>query len=57
MDKKTGARGLRSILESVFHSIILNIHEYTNVETITVNKLTVTKGNKPTFKYREQKAG
>ena len=49
--KKTGARGLRSIFERVFHNIIYNIHEYVNADSITITKNTVLKGAKPRIKY------
>ena len=49
--KKTGARGLRSIFERVFHNIIYNIHEYVNADSITITKNTVMKGAKPRIKY------
>jgi len=50
ISKKTGARGLRSIFERVFHDIIFNIHEYKGAESITITKNTVTKGTKPRIK-------
>lgn len=54
IEKKTGARGLRSIMERVFHEIIFNIHKYVNAQSITITKSTVQKGTMPTIKWNQE---
>ena len=46
IERKTGARGLRSILEDIMLDIMYNIPEYKN-KTITITKEVVTKEKEP----------
>jgi ATP-dependent Clp protease ATP-binding subunit ClpX len=46
IDRKTGARGLRSILEDVMLDIMYELPEYKN-KTITITKDVISKTKKP----------
>ena len=55
ISKKTGARGLRSILESILLKTMFSLPDMKNVESVTVDK-TVVKGKKePIITYSKNK--
>ena len=49
MERKTGARGLRSILEELLLDIMYELPSQNNIKKVLLNKETVTKGNAPLF--------
>lgn len=55
-DRKTGARGLRSILEELLMDIMFEIPSRTDVEKCIITLDTVEKGTAPTLVIRERKA-
>jgi ATP-dependent Clp protease ATP-binding subunit ClpX len=56
INKKTGARGLRSILESVLLKTMFSLPEMENVESVTIDK-TVAKGkSEPIITYSKTKS-
>ena len=46
-DQKTGARGLRSIVESIMTDIMFDVPSYNDVAKIVIDESTVTKKSKP----------
>lgn len=56
MDRRTGARGLRSILESVLIDTMYNIPSLTDVEKVIIDKPVITKEAQPKFVYRNKKS-
>ncbi len=55
MERGTGARALRSILEEVMMEIMYGLPEKRNVSTCTITKDTILKKKEPLYKYEEQK--
>ncbi len=53
--KKTGARGLRNILESVLMPIMFDLPSKKNVTHCHITKDVVSSGRTPTYKYRDNK--
>ncbi|HJV06919.1 MAG TPA: ATP-dependent Clp protease ATP-binding subunit ClpX [Chromobacteriaceae bacterium] len=53
--RKTGARGLRSILERALLDTMYELPSMDNVEKVVVDEKVIEKGDKPLFIYREQK--
>jgi ATP-dependent Clp protease ATP-binding subunit ClpX len=51
--RKTGARGLRSILERALLDTMYDLPSMTEVEKIVVDEKVIEKGDKPLFIYRE----
>jgi ATP-dependent Clp protease ATP-binding subunit ClpX len=51
--RKTGARGLRSILEQVLLDTMFDLPSYTNVEKVVVEDSVITEGKPPLLIYRE----
>jgi len=51
--QKTGARGLRSILEKAMLDVMFEIPSLTGVRTCTVHEEVITKGEKPTISFSE----
>lgn len=51
--RKTGARGLRSILERVLLDVMYDLPDQKNVIKVVINEGTITKGDKPELKYPE----
>jgi len=47
--RKTGARGLRGITESIMNEIMYDIPSRNDIDKIIITKETVTKGQTPTF--------
>ncbi|OWY40329.1 ATP-dependent protease ATP-binding subunit ClpX [Xenophilus sp. AP218F] len=52
--RKTGARGLRSILERALLDTMYELPSMQNVEKVVVDEKVIEKGDKPLFIYREQ---
>lgn len=55
LDRKTGARGLRAILESVLLDTMYELPSMQNVNKIVVEASTVNKGAKPLVIYKQEK--
>ena len=53
--RKTGARGLRAILEDVMMDVMYDIPSRSDVESCTITKETIDKTQKPLLKLREEK--
>ena len=53
IDRKTGARGLRSILEDILLDTMFELPSMENVEEVIVNEEAVTSGAKPLMIYAE----
>ncbi|MTD33846.1 ATP-dependent Clp protease ATP-binding subunit ClpX [Paludibacterium denitrificans] len=53
--RKTGARGLRSILERALLDTMYELPSMDNVEKVVVDEKVIEKGDRPLFIYREQK--
>ena len=51
--RKTGARGLRSILERVLLDTMYDLPSLSDVEKVVVDEKVIEKGDKPLFIYRE----
>ena len=56
IERKTGARGLRSIIEDIMRDIMFEIPSNTNIEKCTVTKQTVLEKAEPTLEINENKA-
>jgi len=52
--RKTGARGLRSILERVLLDTMYELPSMENVEKVVVDEKVIEKGDKPLFIYRDK---
>ena len=52
--RKTGARGLRSIIESVLLDVMYELPSLKNVEKVVVDGASVSEGSKPLLIYSEQ---
>ncbi|WP_300409642.1 ATP-dependent Clp protease ATP-binding subunit ClpX [Lagierella sp.] len=50
-DRKTGARGLRSIIEELLLDIMFEIPTMDNIKKVIIEESTVTKNEKPTLVY------
>ena len=55
MDRGTGARALRSILEEVMLDIMYGLPEKRNVSSCTITKDVILRKKEPLYKYEEQK--
>jgi ATP-dependent Clp protease ATP-binding subunit ClpX len=55
MERGTGARALRSILEEVMMEIMYGLPEKRNVSSCTITKDTILKKKEPLYKFEEQK--
>jgi ATP-dependent Clp protease ATP-binding subunit ClpX len=51
--RKTGARGLRSILEQALMDTMFELPSLRNVERVVVEEATITEGKAPLLVYRE----
>lgn len=54
IERKTGARGLRSILEQALLSTMFDLPSMTNVQKVVVEEATITEGKPPLLVYREE---
>ncbi len=55
IERKTGARGLRSIIEDIMRDIMYEIPSNPNIEKCTITKETVLNGAKPEIVVKEEK--
>ncbi|MDI9483351.1 MAG: ATP-dependent Clp protease ATP-binding subunit ClpX [Bacillota bacterium] len=55
MERKTGARGLRAIMEEIMLDVMYDIPSKRNVEKCIIDKETVMSGNPPTLTFNETK--
>ncbi|MES2997952.1 MAG: ATP-dependent Clp protease ATP-binding subunit ClpX [Pseudomonadota bacterium] len=55
LEKKTGARGLRSILENVLLDIMYELPSMQNVNKVVIEAATINKGAKPLVIYKKEK--
>lgn len=55
MERKTGARGLRAIMEEIMLDVMYDIPSKRNVEKCIIDKETVISGNPPTLIFNETK--
>lgn len=51
LERKTGARGLRSIMESILLDLMYELPSYKNVESVTISKEVIEGTSKPILKY------
>ena len=56
MERKTGARGLRSILEHALLETMYELPAMTGVREVVVDVNAVTEGSQPLFIYEDEKA-
>ena len=56
INKKTGARGLRSILESILLKTMFTLPDMENVESVTVDKTVVKGKTEPIVTYSKDKS-
>ena len=56
ISKKTGARGLRSILESILLKTMFSLPDMENVESVTVDKTVVKGKTEPIITYSKNKS-
>ncbi len=56
LERKTGARGLRSILEEKMLDIMYEIPSLSNVAEVVVNEEVISKGDRPLVVYSDNKA-
>ena len=56
INKKTGARGLRSILESILLKTMFTLPDMENVESVTVDKTVVKGKTEPIVTYSKGKS-
>jgi len=54
IERKTGARGLRAILEDVMLDIMFDIPSRTDVESCTITRPVIEEKAEPSFRYRAQ---
>ena len=55
LERKTGARGLRSILENVLLDIMYELPSMQNVSKVVIEAATINKGAKPLVIYKREK--
>ncbi len=55
IERKSGARGLRSIIEGLLLDAMFEVPDMDDVEKVTVDEKTVTDGEKPTYKQSKNK--
>ena len=54
LKRNTGARGLRTIMESVLLDTMYELPNETNVTKVVIDENTITSGAKPLLIYQEQ---
>ncbi|MBE6607052.1 MAG: ATP-dependent Clp protease ATP-binding subunit ClpX [Ruminococcaceae bacterium] len=52
IERNTGARGLRSILEEIMLDIMYEVPSQENVESVTITEGVLTNGEKPSIKFK-----
>ncbi len=55
IERKTGARGLRSIMENLLLDTMFDLPDLENIEEVVVEEKTVRDGKKPTHVYADKK--
>ncbi len=55
IERKTGARGLRAILESILMDLMYDIPQEEGLESVTITDKMVTEGHKPMMSYAKEK--
>jgi ATP-dependent Clp protease ATP-binding subunit ClpX len=55
IDRGTGARALRSIIEEVMLDIMYGLPEKRNLYSVTITRDVITKKKEPVYRYEEQK--
>ena len=55
IERKTGARGLRSILENLLLDTMFELPDIENIDKVVLNKETINKNKKPVFVYADSK--
>jgi len=55
LEKKTGARGLRAILENVLLGVMYDLPSMQNVNKVVIEAATISKGAKPLLIYKKEK--
>lgn len=53
LERKTGARGLRSIMESILLDIMYELPSYKNIEEVIISKEVIEGTSKPILKYTD----
>ena len=56
MERKTGARGLRSILENALLETMYELPSMEGVQKVSVDASTITEGARPLYIYEESEA-
>ena len=54
LERKTGARGLRSIMENLLLDVMYNLPTEQNVTKVVIDENTVTKDSKPLLIYQDK---
>jgi ATP-dependent Clp protease ATP-binding subunit ClpX len=54
MERKTGARGLRSVMESIMLNIMYNLPSMEGVKECVINSSVVEKGSEPMLFYEQE---
>ena len=55
IDRKTGARGLRSILESAMLDIMYSIPSHPEISGVVISEEVISRNEQPLIVYREEK--
>jgi len=55
LERGTGARALRSIIEEVMLDVMYSLPEKQNVASCTISKETILKKKDPVYRYEERK--
>lgn len=55
LERKTGARGLRSIMESILLDVMYELPSYKNIEEVIISKEVIEGKSKPILKYADTK--
>ena len=55
IERKTGARGLRAVMEEIMLDIMFELPSQKEVEEVVINEEVVAKGEKPIMVYAEKK--
>ena len=55
LERKTGARGLRSIMESILLDVMYELPSYKNIEEVIISKEVIEGTSKPILKYSDSK--
>lgn len=53
LERKTGARGLRSIMENILMDVMYDLPTMTDLKEVIIDEAVITQGEKPTFVFEE----